>query len=167
MHAGDVISAIDGKPIAKANDVIDYVSSKSVGQKVQLAVQRDGRPAQMQVTLGDLSDMDKLQANGGPTGPQGDSNERVGLGVQTLTPDMTRFFGLAPETKGAAVTDVVPGSRAAKAGLRADDVIIEVNRKPVTSAEEVIAALKADPKGSHILRIRRSGAAVYITIPKG
>src|SRR5439155_9085345 len=91
--------------------------------------------------------------------------EQIGVQLQDLTPDIGSFLGLPPGTKGAVVTEVVPGSRAAKAGLQADDVILEVNRKAVTSGPEVAAALKANTGGPQVMRVRRGGATRLVTIP--
>jgi serine protease Do len=157
IHQGDVITKIDGQKIDSANDVIDYVSSRSVGNKVTVTYLRDGRTGSAVVTLGELQaqtdrDTDVQQ-------------ERIGLSMQTLTPDMARLLGVDTNSKGAVVTEVMPNSRAAKAGLRAEDVIVEINRKPVATAEEAIAALKENPKGGQLLRVRRGGNARFITIP--
>jgi serine protease Do len=159
MHQGDVITRIDSQKIESANDVIDYVSSKAVGDKVAVAYVRDGRPATTQIMLGELvadNDNDKDQDT---------RQERLGLSMQTLTPEVARLLGVDGGTKGAVVTEVVPASRAAKAGLRAEDVIVEVNRKPVATAEDAINALKENPKGGNLLRIRRGGNVRLIPIP--
>jgi serine protease Do len=157
IHQGDVITKIDGQKIESANDVIDYVSSRSVGNKVNVNYVRDGRPGSAVVTLGELQ-----AQNDRDTDVQ---QERIGLSMQTLTPDMARLLGVDTTSKGAVVTEVMPNSRAAKAGLRAEDVIVEINRKPVATAEEAIAALKENPKGGQLLRIRRGGNARFVTIP--
>jgi serine protease Do len=161
VHVGDVITQIDGQKIEAANDVIDYVSSRTVGNKVQLAYQRDGKAGNAQVTLGEL-DTDVARADRGSEQPQQD---KIGLGMQTLTPEVARLLGIDAATKGAVITEVTPGSRAAKAGLRAEDVIVEVDRKPIASSDEAVAALKENPKGGHLLRVRRGGAARFVTIP--
>jgi serine protease Do len=163
VHVGDVITQIDGQKIESSGDVIDYVSSRAVGSKVQLAYQRDGRPASVAVTLGEL---DPEVARGGePGGPDGVQQDKIGLGLQTLTPEVARMLGMDANAKGAVITEVTPGSRAAKADLRAEDVIVEVDRKSVASADEAIAALKGNPKAGHLLRVRRGGSARFVTIP--
>jgi serine protease Do len=157
IHQGDIITRIDSQKIESGNDVVDYVSSKAVGNKVTLAYVRDGRPGTAQVTLGDLPVEND--------GEQAVQQERMGLSLQTLTPDVARMLGVDAATSGAVVNEVLPGSRAAKAGLRAEDIIVEVDRKPVATAEEAITALKASSKTSHLLRLRRGGSALFITIP--
>jgi serine protease Do len=158
LRVGDVITQIDGQKVDGANAIIDYVSGHSVGDKVSVHYIRDGKPATQTVTLGELS------AEAGRE-PQVDQQDKIGLSMQTLNPEVARLLGLDPNTKGAVVTEVLPNSRAAKAGLRAEDVVIEVDRKPVATSAEAIALLKENPKAGHLLRIKRNGAATYVTIP--
>jgi serine protease Do len=157
LRVGDVITQIDGQKIDSANTIIDYVSSHAVGDKVTVHYQRDGKGATQAVTLGELS----AEAGREPQVEQ----DKIGLSMQTLNPEVARLLGLDPNTKGAVVTEVLPGSRAAKAGLRAEDVIIEVDRKPVAGSQDAIAILKENPKAGHLLRLKRNGAASYVTIP--
>ncbi|MBI1732331.1 MAG: DegQ family serine endoprotease [Gammaproteobacteria bacterium] len=60
----------------------------------------------------------------------------VGITVQDLTPDLSAAFGLEKQ-QGAVVNSVVPDSPAAKAGLQAGDVIVEINGKAVRNAGDV------------------------------
>ena len=85
--------------------------------------------------------------------------------LQDLSPDIARFLNLPGGTQGALITEVTPGSRAARAGLQPEDVILEVNRKPVQSAADAATALKANPSAPQVLRIRRGGATRFLTIP--
>jgi serine protease Do len=157
LRVGDVITQIDGQKIESANAIIDYVSGHGVGDKVTVHYVRDGKAGTQVVTLGELT------AEAGRE-PQVDQ-DKIGLSMQTLNPEVARLLGLDPNTKGAVVTEVVPNSRAAKAGLRAEDVILDVDRKPVTTSAEAIAVLKENPKAGHLLKIRRGGAVSYVTIP--
>jgi serine protease Do len=129
-----------------------------VGSKVSLAVVRDGRPSSMQVTLGELQDQKDQEASV--------QQESIGIQLQTLTPEMAGLLGVDGNTKGAVIAEVLPGSRAAKAGLRAEDVIVEVDRKPVSTAEEAVSALKENTKSGHLVRVRRGGSARLIPIPQ-
>jgi PDZ domain len=79
-----------------------------------------------------------------------------GVQVLTLTPDMACRLDLNPETKGAVVSGLDPEGPAAKAGLRAGDVIVEINFKPVTGAKDVVLAnIMGSMFGYYSLRVRR------------
>jgi serine protease Do len=166
LRPGDVITRIDDRSVETPVDISDYVTSKPIGSRVTLAVFRDGKPVTMQVTLEEFPD----ESRAGPTaqgGGGGDvQKEGIGVHLQDLTPDIGRFLNVPQGTRGAIVTEVVPGSRAEQAGLRAEDIILEVNRKPVGSAAEVVGALKANASAPQMLRIRRGDATRIVTVPR-
>jgi serine protease Do len=159
VHVGDVVTHIDKQKIEGAADVVDYVSGQKVGDKVKLALLRDGRSTTVQVTLGELP------ARPGEEPDAQVEKDKIGVQLQTLTPDMARMLGMDPGAKGVVVSGVDPDGRAAKAGLRAEDVIVEIDRKPVSSAEEAVSALGAGGKTGHLLRVRRGDTFRFVTIP--
>jgi serine protease Do len=155
IRPGDVITTIDKQKVAGASDVVDYVSSQSIGAKVNLQYVRDGKPNSTLVTLGELPDEDARQ-------PQ--ASGKVGLGLQTLSADVADSLGLGRGAKGAVVTEVVADSPAEKAGLKPGDVIFEVDRKPILTAEQATEALRAAQPSGHLLRVRGSGGTRFVTI---
>jgi serine protease Do len=159
VHVGDVITQIDGQKIEGAADVVDYVSAQKVGAKLTVALFRDGKASKSQVILAELP------ANPYAVGDTQVKKEKMGVHLQTLTPEMSSALGLGPDTKGVVITEVEPNSVAAKAGLQPEDVIVEVDRKPVASAEDAVAALHAASKATHLLKVRRSGTSLFVTIP--
>ena len=158
VRPGDVITEVDNQKVKGAGDVVDYVSGQSIGAKVMLHYVRDGRPAQTTVALGELPDEDRV------TEGQGQAPGKIGLGLQTLTPDVASSLGLDRGTRGAVITDVLAGSPAADAGLKPGDVIVEVDRKPVSSSEEAVSALQGPQKNGHLLRVRGASGSRFVTI---
>ncbi|HEX3693764.1 MAG TPA: trypsin-like peptidase domain-containing protein [Polyangia bacterium] len=155
IRPGDVITTINSQKVAGAADVVDFVSSQSIGSKVTLQYVRDGKSGSTQVTLGELPDEDQRQ-------PQ--ASGKVGLGLQTLTPDVADSLGLGRSAKGAVVTDVTPGSPAERAGLKPGDVIFEIDRKPVSSSEQAAEALHSAGPNGHLLRVRGNGGTRFVTV---
>jgi len=159
MRPGDVITEVNGQKIVGAGDVVDYVSNQPIGTRVLLHYVRDGHPTQTQVALGELPDEDQRQ-NADVQG-QG----KIGLALQTLTPDVAASLGIDRATKGAVITDVVTGSPAEQAGLRPGDVIVEIDRRPVGSADEAVAGLHGGSKsGGHLLRVRGPNGTRFVTV---
>ena len=158
MRPGDVITEVNNQKISGAGDVVDYVSGQNIGAKVTLHFVREGKPAQTQVALAELPDEDQRQA------AEAQGQGKIGLGLQTLTPDVASSLGLERGTRGAVVTDVVKGSPAEAAGLKPGDVVVEVDRRPVGSSEEAVTALRAPQKTGHLLRVRGPGGTRFITI---
>jgi len=158
MRPGDVITEVNSQKINGAGDVVDYVSGQNIGTKVTLHYLREGKPAQTQVALAELPDEDQRQA------AESQSQGKIGLGLQTLTPDVASSLGLERGTRGAVVTDVVQGTPADNAGLKPGDVVVEVDRKAVGSSEDAVAALRAPGKNGHLLRVRGPGGTRFVTI---
>jgi serine protease Do len=155
IHPGDVITAINSQKVVGASDVVDYVSAQNIGGNVTLSYLRDGRSATLPVTLGELPDEDARQ----PEAPG-----KIGLALQTLSPDVADSLGIDRATKGAVITDVLAGSPAERSGLKPGDVIVEVDRRPVVSADDAIEALRAAQKNGHLLRVRGAGGTRFVTI---
>jgi len=85
---------------------------------------------------------------------------KLALTVQTLMPNLAKQFGLQNE-KGVLVTQVTPGTAAARAGIKAGAVILGVNRKPVSNAEIVAQSLK---KGSVLLLIKEDRYSRFVVL---
>ena len=155
IRPGDVITGINNQKVGGASDVVDYVSSQNIGTNVTLSYVRDGRTGSLPVTLGELPDEDARQ----PEAPG-----KIGLALQTLSPDVADSLGIDRATKGAVITDVLPGSPAERAGLKPGDVIVEVDRRGVASAEEAIEALRIAQKNGHLLRVRGAAGTRFVTV---
>ncbi|HEX7506402.1 MAG TPA: PDZ domain-containing protein, partial [Polyangia bacterium] len=158
VHQGDIITQIDGQKIEGAADVVDYVAGHKVGAKLTVSLLRDGKASKSPVTLAELP------ANPYALGEPEVKKEKMGVHLQTLTPEMASALGLAPDAKGAVVTEVEPNSVAAKAGLRPEDLIVEVDRKQVVGAEEAASALHAIGKATHLLKVHRAGTFLFVTV---
>ncbi len=73
----------------------------------------------------------------------------LGISMEELTPDLATAFGLKKDTKGVAITEVIEGSAAEKAGLKHNDIIIEFEGQPVAQANVLrnrVAMLKPGTK---------------------
>ncbi|HVU49387.1 MAG TPA: trypsin-like peptidase domain-containing protein [Polyangia bacterium] len=155
IRPGDVIQQVDGQKITGASDVVDYVSSRDIGTTVALHYARDGKAGETKVVLGELPNEDVKTP---------EQQGRIGLALQTLTPDVADQLGIDRGTKGAVITDVVSGSPAERAGLKPGEVIVEVDRAPVASSEQAVEALRAARGGGHLLRVRGAGGTRFVTI---
>jgi len=155
LRAGDVIVEIDGHKIEGAGDVIDYVSSRTIGASVNVVYLRAGQRANVAVVLGELPS---------PDGKNAPAGAKLGLVLQTLTPDLAESMGLDPSLKGAVIAEVAPGSAAARAGLEEGEIILEVDRHTVATADAATTALQAPRKGGHLLRVRGGAGTRFVTL---
>jgi serine protease Do len=88
----------------------------------------------------------------------------LGLTVETVTPSMAKELRLA-EPRGVVVRGVRSGSPAENAGVRAGDVITEVNHQAVADAAQMKRALDKHPKGAPVVvMINRDGSSLYVAM---
>jgi serine protease Do len=154
LKKGDVIVKLNGEAVKVSADVVDYVSARAIGAPVTVTVFRDGATKDLATKLGEAPSDEDASATAGP----------LGLSLQTLTPKLAESLGLPSETKGAAVAEVAPGSVAERAGLEPGDVILDVDRKPVRSADEAVDTLRSGRRGDHLLRVRGRNGVRFVTL---
>ena len=86
----------------------------------------------------------------------------LGVSIQPVTPDLAKGLGLE-QSKGALVASVVEGSPAARAGVRASDVITEYNGRPVARSEDLPRAVAETPVGREVpMTVIRDGRPVTL-----
>lgn len=73
----------------------------------------------------------------------------LGVSLETVTPQLRSAYGFVP-TKGAVVTQVESGSPAASAGLQNGDVIVSLDGKTVSSADQLAVAIQGDKPGQRV-----------------
>jgi serine protease Do len=165
VRRGDVITAVNNVPVADFNAFRNTIARIQPGTEVTLTVSRDGREQQLRATLAELpveSSEGERPAAGGEDNAAGGG--RLGVAVEPLTPESAARLELPRETRGLVVTNVDPEGPAADAGLRRGDVIQELNRKPLTTREELRAALNGAGERPVLLLILREGRSTYFTV---
>jgi len=150
LKQGDVIIELAGKPVGKVGAFRNLVALKAPGSKEKITVLRNGERKTLSITIGKLPDSEPA-AVGTPH-----NLEKLGLIVQTLTPDLARQLGIQSE-KGVVVTQVTPGSAAALAGINPGAVILEVNRKRVNNTEDFKQAVAQTPENGAVLLLLKDG----------
>jgi len=161
LKAGDIIVKVDGKDVREGPDLLRMVISKPVGSVLTLEVIRGGQRVTKKLTTAnrpkDLSVVGKVAPEAEAQSPSG-----FGIELQTLTPQLAERLDVKAQ-RGAIVVQVKSGSPGDRAGLQRGDVIVEADRKPATSVDDVINALK---DGSALLRVERQTGAYYVVLSK-
>ena len=170
LKAGDVITHVNGKPVADNNALTREVGAVPPGQQVKLEYVRDTKPGSLSVKVKARPE-DEESAGGASAGNDGDVNkgDPLGLVVESLTPDLARRARVEVGTKGVVITDVAPESVAASAGIEPGDVIVKFNKIDTATPEEYARAAKQLKPGDVVLlRVRRANSAQFLTlrIPK-
>src|SRR6202790_3975832 len=145
LKGGDVITAINGKPVKSGNDLVNPIAQAPIGSKVKLNYIRDRAQKETSAEVGDRTRVFPNTAGRFGRQPGETAPPEFGLHVEELTPDRGRRIGLEGQ-KGVVVTNVDPASFAEDLNFGRDDVIVEVNRENVSSVDEyrkAISKLKA------------------------
>jgi serine protease Do len=162
----DVITHVDGTAIDSDSQLQHEVLKKRVGQNLQLTVWRKGQVVTVPVKTGELPDEISRASNEPPRPIQPERPEvgKFGLQVQELTKEVAERLHL-PNQQGVLVTGVEDNSIAANQGIEREDVITEVDGKPVTNVQTFREALnKADPKRGVLLYLDRKGSKTFAVL---
>ncbi len=158
LKRGDVITAYQGNAVTSSRDLPIRVAETSVGTRAELKVLREGQPKTISAEIGELKDKEVVAEKAAPASP-------LGFHVDTLTPEIAERMGIPPSTKGVVVTGIDPGSAGEEAEIRPGDVIREVNRKAVPTAEAFTGAITGQPAGTPLLLlVQRGESTLFITI---
>lgn len=168
LKEGDVILEFNGKKVQDIAHLRLMVAQTKPGTKVSLKVLRDERPLNLQVTLGEQPKEGLTRAGLRPGWFGRRSGDAAGpldgVTVDDLTPQLRERYGIPPEIKGAVVTDVAPDCPAA-GKLKPGCVIMEIDRKPVRSADEAVELSGRIRGDSVLLRIWVDGGTRYVVVP--
>jgi serine protease Do len=148
LKAGDVIVAVDGKPITSPQGLKNELRGKPVGESLTLDVHRFGQSVQIKVKPEPFPEPESGFVAAKRSAPAQERAANLGLTVQSKTRELAREYGLDQEKiEGVIVTEVAPGSDAQHKGFKAGDIITEVNHKRVNSPKQFLDAVHAaNPK---------------------
>ena len=164
VKRGDVIVAFDNQPVDDSRELPLLVGRTELGHKSMLKVIRDKQTIELPVTITQSREPELVAAEEKSEKPDLGAASAFGLHVKDLSPELAKELGL-DQPGGVVISSVQPGSRADEAGLRARDVIIEVNRKSVKDVDAYQQALKASPKGKLVLLlVKRGDSTVYVAV---
>jgi serine protease Do len=159
LHAGDVVLEFAGKKVSTPWQLQALVEETKVGSSQSMKVLRDGKPMTLNVTMekqpANYGETRRGEARSGEEQHEPASNDKLGLSVQDITPEIAKRLNLA-EPSGVVITEVREGSPAALAGLSEGAVITQVDRKPVKSAEQFQKAINSAKLKDGVLLLVRS-----------
>jgi serine protease Do len=161
LKVGDTITSIDGKAIASGDELVNEISNRKPGTKAKIGFIRSGKKDETTITVGSRSKL--FGSRLGLEDEQGEQAEpqesKLGVTVDTITPDIAQRLEL-PNSKGVIVTDVKPGSFADDVGLSRGDVVLEVNKQPVSTVDDfnrLVGQYKSGQDVVFLVRPARSG----------
>jgi serine protease Do len=167
LKRGDILLSFDGTQLTGSDQLVDLVGGHSPGDKVNIEYLRDGNRSETTITLGSRKD-DNTPMSLGNTGSiprvysksytynhSSMSDTYIGVNLESLNSQLGEYFGVK-DGQGVLVTEVIEDSPAQKAGLKAGDVIIEIDghsvAKPSDIREIVVETKSGDKLNLAILR---------------
>lgn len=167
LEPGDVIVGFEGEEIEDIRDLTRQVAAVAPDSEVELQVWRDGDTVELDVDLGE--NPDDLAMKSLRTTPEGDeSSASLGLSLLPLTPENRQRYGVDKELEGVLIADVVPGSPAARKGIRPGDVILRVGQEAVSDPAEVaveVGRLREGERPSVVFQIARGDQQQFLAVP--
>jgi serine protease Do len=171
LQVGDVITAINNRPVSDVNQFRLQIAGMAPGTRVDLRVFRSGHEQNFNLTLAELKNQNARNQGGqeeeqGLVPGGGEKAALSGVSAQGLTSDLRRQLQLPANSRGVVVTEVDQSSHAAEAGLEQGDVIEAVNRQPVDNIQQFNNAVRQTRGDSILLLVHRGQGALFIAVPK-
>ncbi|MFL6374475.1 MAG: Do family serine endopeptidase, partial [Pyrinomonadaceae bacterium] len=168
LKRDDIITAFNGEKIEDTNSLRNKVAQTSPGTSVKVTISRDGKESDINVTLDEFKASDSQNPAGGKGGDNGgnsqDESGKLGLTLEPLNGRTAKQLGLDASNGGLVVTEVDPTGPAAEAGIAEGDVILEINRKAVSSVADAKSAIDASGGRPVLLLMSRKGQTIYVTV---
>jgi len=155
IQLDDFVTGFDGKKIATGDQFRQLVGTTKIGKTVTIDILRKKQPLSIKVTIGEMpAEVSNMSTKG--------AEVDLGLTVENVTPEIARKLHL-DKTTGVIVTGVDEGSISESAGIQAEDVILELNNKPIKNIEDFKSTVNKLKKGDKIyLKIYRNGLIMYV-----
>jgi serine protease Do len=167
IQPGDVIIDFDGKPVEDNVALVSMVVATKPGTTVPVTLVRNKERRTVKVTIDELDLEAEAGVRPGSGGDSPESAERTspgfGMQIEPITPDVAQELQIPRNRGGAVVVSVERNSPAFNAGVTPGDVILEVNKQPVSSPSQVSKALQSTAAGTPVfLLVWRDGQEQFI-----
>lgn len=168
LKTGDIVTKYDGRPVRSANQFRNSVAATKPGTKAELEIFRNGNPLTAHVVIGELDEKEVAAVGTESSSESSESMGLLGLSVQTLTQELAKQYGIKEPLKGVVVTDVEPSSPSAKAGIRAQDVIVNIGGKDVQTVQEFKDTMKQQKLEAGVrMQVVRDGFNRFVFLKNG
>ena len=163
LKDGDVVLSYNSHPVTDSRRLQLDVAETKPGSTVPMEIIRDGSKKTLNVTVKSLpaKGEELAQNNSGNTEDTGTLN---GVGVSDIDQQAHDQFKIPDTVKGAVITQVDPSSAAAQAGLKPGDVIQEINRHAVSSADDAIKLTEKSDNKRTLVRVWENGGSHYVVV---
>ena len=172
IRGGDIILKFNGQDVKEMRTLPRIVAETEIGKQVPVVLWRDSKEVTVQASIAELPD-DVQQASATAPAPKPPANVAVeinglGLKLAAITDDLRSKYSLSAEQKGVVVTDVTANGAAAQRGIKAGDVIVEVQQEHVSEPAEVQERVDRFRKASRktvLMLIQGSDGPRWVPLP--
>jgi Do/DeqQ family serine protease len=154
LREGDVLLAMGNRKISGLDDYLSASKSAAAGEPLEVHIWRGGRAQNLSVKTGEfpIERADELAWS------------LLGIKVEDLTPKNRKEYRIAAK-EGVLITEVRSGSQLARVGLRAGDLLRQIDEAGIANRDEFRKVLvKVRQKPSLVLMIQRGEQGYYVTV---
>jgi serine protease Do len=163
LQDGDIIVRFNGKDVKDSRHLKLQVAQTPPGTTASLNILRDGKTRPLHVAVKELPGTE-LAGRKNSDDVQSSENALKGVAVADVDLAAKQQFKVPANVQGAVVTQVEPNSAAFDAGLRAGDVILEINRKPVKTADDAVRVTANARDQRTLLHVWSPGGSRYVVV---
>jgi serine protease Do len=163
LRDGDIITEFNGKAVKDSRHLKLQVAQTSPGTSIPVKVLRDGKTKSFDVTVKELPG-NELASRKDFDATDNATDALHGVAVGDIDAATKQQLKLPANLNGAVITQVDPNSAAYESGLREGDVILEINRKPVKSAEDAVQLTENVKDKRTLLRVWSKGGSRYVVV---
>ncbi|MEA3211073.1 MAG: serine protease Do [Chthoniobacter sp.] len=166
IQSGDVVVAVNGKKVEGPRELQLLVAGLAPGTKVDVEVLRDGKDKKFTVELAERPT--PRGATASTESPSEDPDVLDGVTVGDIDAEARKQFEIPENVRsGVVVSKIDADSPSAEAGIRVGDVIVEVNREPITNAKQAVdLSEKLKKEKKVLLRVSSKGASRYVVVER-
>ncbi|QDS96561.1 putative periplasmic serine endoprotease DegP-like precursor [Roseimaritima multifibrata] len=166
LETGDIIVRFGSEKVTTPQQLQLAVERSPVGETVPVEVIRDGKTVRLEYkATAQPNDFGKQAKAPQVTQPEATELQALGLEVTPLDAQVAKQLGME-DVRGILISGVHNGTPADEAGLAAGMVILQVNRKPVSTVEEFQEQIKADADDSILLLLRSENGSQFVVLKR-
>ena len=156
LKPNDVIVKLDNQPIWEVRQLQKIIRGTAPGRQLRLTLLRDNKRVQVSVTIGQMPEAIRAQLDG----------ERLGFFARSRSEGAQGKDVAGKAEEGVRVMFIEPGSPAAEAGLRPQDLLVRIGEHDIRSLEEMAKALRSGRAGERLsIQIVRDGERHIVSLP--
>lgn len=165
MVPGDVVLAVDGKPLQEPQQLAALLFRKKVGDTLQFRIQRaDKSQVELSVTIARRPRDPESMFD--PAHLADDLVPRLGIAVIPLSPEVAKLLPPTRKPTGLVIVALTAGGKGTLLDFQVGDVLYSINRTPIGTLSELRKVLEELPEdGSVAIQLERDGKLQFVSFP--